>query len=578
LKLFIILYFLISFAGLAALQAGSKSLSDVHAALGKRQYTEAVAICDTLIEADRSDPVPYYYRATAAWSNGNVAAALADLSRCLACDASYAPALQQRARLQLQCGAFKDALADAEALASLLPPEKKTEAIEIEKEAQAAAASLRALEAAAAAKDHKRVLSLAEKLQRVAQFSPLVFRLQAEAYAALDQPDPALKSFRRAATLEPSWRLFLCAASLHFARGEMADGLENLRSCVHFAPDEPHCTALYSHLRRQQKKWVALEEVAAGRPRITEALRLLGELEDAVRDIPRQPWFDAALPRAAALYTAFDIRGAATLCLQYARLKDPAAASYCDKVLASNLNLKSDPKSDLSADSDFPFRLEDLLQARVSIFLLADDFEAAKRFLTQQEDVWAADAGIQARIAKLKKDVEAALAKPADYYKELGLSRGEDDQRAIKKAYYRLAQQWHPDKHTEPADKEKANLKMAKLNKAYEVLSDPEAKRKYDQFNIDPNNPHQAQHGNPFGGGGGSASGFDMSDLFNQFMGGGGGGGRFPFGAGGAGGFPFGAGSSHHQKRQKEKSKKKKAAGDNPFGNPFGNFDFHFDL
>ena len=68
------------------------------------------------------------------------------------------------------------------------------------------------------------------------------------------------------------------------------------------------------------------------------------------------------------------------------------------------------------------------------------------------------------------------MSKPTDYYKELGLKKGENDQRVIKKAYYRLAQQWHPDRHPDE-DKETANIKMSKINKAYEVLSDLEAKK-----------------------------------------------------------------------------------------------------
>jgi DnaJ-class molecular chaperone len=67
-----------------------------------------------------------------------------------------------------------------------------------------------------------------------------------------------------------------------------------------------------------------------------------------------------------------------------------------------------------------------------------------------------------------------------DYYDVLGVSRtaGPDD---IKKAYRRLALQWHPDRH--PAgEREAAESKFKRISEAYEVLSDPEKRKRYDEL------------------------------------------------------------------------------------------------
>ena len=69
-----------------------------------------------------------------------------------------------------------------------------------------------------------------------------------------------------------------------------------------------------------------------------------------------------------------------------------------------------------------------------------------------------------------------------DFYDILGISRGASDSE-IKKAYRKLAMKWHPDKNQD--NKETAEKKFKAVSEAYEVLSDPKKKEKYDQFGED---------------------------------------------------------------------------------------------
>ncbi|MDD7363806.1 MAG: DnaJ domain-containing protein [Peptoniphilus sp.] len=104
-----------------------------------------------------------------------------------------------------------------------------------------------------------------------------------------------------------------------------------------------------------------------------------------------------------------------------------------------------------------------------------------------------------------------------DYYKTLGVGK-DADQKTIKKAYRKLAKQYHPDLH--PDDK-KAQDKFKEINEAYEVLSDPEKRKTYDNFgsagnftggmNFDP-----SQYGYTYT----TTGDGDFSDFFDMFFGG----------------------------------------------------------
>ncbi|MCJ7549940.1 MAG: J domain-containing protein [Anaerolineae bacterium] len=127
---------------------------------------------------------------------------------------------------------------------------------------------------------------------------------------------------------------------------------------------------------------------------------------------------------------------------------------------------------------------------------------------------------------------------PQDYYGLLGIAKGAT-QKDIKQAYRKLARKYHPDLN--PDDKA-AEEKFKELNEAYEVLSDPEKRKKFDQFGSDwktfeqrggssddfwqqwgrgaePRGGRNTYTTGPGGFGGGDA----FSDFFQQLFGGGGG-------------------------------------------------------
>ena len=148
-----------------------------------------------------------------------------------------------------------------------------------------------------------------------------------------------------------------------------------------------------------------------------------------------------------------------------------------------------------------------------------------------------------------RAELELKKAQRKDYYKILGIDKDADDKQ-IKTAYRKLAIQTHPDKNPDDPEAEK---RFKDVSEAYETLSDPTKKQRFDS-GVDLQDPSDmfggaggaGMGGSPFGGGMGGGMGgmgggvqIDPEMLFNMMNGGGMGGGRrgggFNFSTGGGG-------------------------------------------
>ncbi|GAB4856716.1 DnaJ sub C member 3 [Ancistrocladus abbreviatus] len=174
---------------------------------------------------------------------------------------------------------------------------------------------------------------------------------------------------------------------------------------------------------------------------------------------------------------------------------------------------------------DIDGELTEALHQRGEAKLLIEDWEGAVEDLKAAAEKSPQDMSIRESLMKAEKALK--LSKRKDWYKILGVSKTASAAE-IKRAYKKLALQWHPDKNTE--NREEAENKFREIAAAYEILGDDEKRARYDSG-------EDEEMGMGMGGGGFGFGGFDPF---------GGGGQQYTFhfdggfpGGGGFGGFHF---------------------------------------
>eukprot|EP01133_Synstelium_polycarpum_P007552 gene7552-8834_t len=224
------------------------------------------------------------------------------------------------------------------------------------------------------------------------------------------------------------------------------------------------------------------------------------------------------------------------------------AQLYSNRAAASvQLNKVSEAIQDCTQAVELDANYTKAYTRRAQCYLKQEMFEDAVRDYEKAKTIDPTNEDIQRSLKEAKIELKKSLKK--DYYKILGVAKDANDTE-IKKAYRKLALQYHPDKNSTMPDEEKAHAeKMFKdIGEAYGILSDPKKKQRYDMGQDENGMPFDYEDG---GMGGHGMGGVDVSQIFNMFMRqGGGGGGMGGMGGmggfGGMGGMPHGFGGHQH--------------------------------
>jgi DnaJ family protein C protein 3 len=492
----------------------SSLLDSAQSHLIRGETNEALMYYDAAIARDPTNYLSLFKRATTYLSLGRTNQATEDFNKVLALKPGFQGAHLQLAKIKSKSADW-DA-AKTEFLAAGRAPDSDDFA-ELETARHAAGAA----SAAADAGQWDDCVNYAGVAILVASRSHPLRELRARCRFERSEIEEGMSDMQHVLHMKPGDTSphLMISATTFYGLGDMDNGVAQIRKCLQSDPDSKICKRLH----KQEKaiiKGFGKAEAQLSRGQITTAGRtLVGTEEDAglVKSIQEQVETlrqEGHIPAKAGnkLYE----RAVEMVCQAYSESSHKDAGKYCGEAL------------ELDPDSFYG------LLFNGKSLLKKEEFEAAIRILEKAAE---ARPDKQDKVNPILNKARIALkrSKTKDYYKVLGVPN-DADERQIKSAYRKATKQFHPDKAAaQGISKEDAEKKMASINEAYEVLSDPELRARFDRGD-DPNsqesgNPFQ---GSPFGHGG------------NPFMfqqGGGPGGFKFHFGGGGGGGpggGPFG--------------------------------------
>jgi DnaJ family protein C protein 3 len=482
----------------------SQLIKDASVKLATGNAQDALVYFDVAITRDPQNYLTFFRRGAAYLSLGRTAQAQHDFDKVLELKPGFEGALVQRAKIKARKADWVGARQDYEAAA------KSDEIAQLD-EAQGAA--ILAQEAADKG-DWESCITHAGTAIVVAGGAYDIRKTRARCRFEKGEVIEGISDLQHllqinTGDIEPHLQ---SSAMAFYSLGETEKGLKHIAQCLQSDPDSKACIKLRRREKNLEKDLKKVRSYIEKRQYATASKLLIDRGEDEpgllkevkqdFQDYLDQGYIYKNSPQG--LYKDL----VETTCEAYVEMGNlKKGAPYCNEALQLN-----------------PESLYGLIH-KGQLQLEADEFEDAVRTLEQAKEHHQHHQKIHELLNKAQTLLKRSKTK--DYYKVLGVTRDADD-REIKRAYRKLSKTFHPDKASaQNLTPEEAQKKMAAINEAYEVLSDPELKERFDRGD-DPNSTEQQGNpfqGSPFGG---------QQFMFRQ------GGGSFKFQGGG--GFPGGFG------------------------------------
>lgn len=442
--------------------------------LASGQLADALTHFHSAIDADPNNYMSFYRRGTVYLGMGKFKSASSDLSRVLELKPDFDSARMQRANVYFKKGSFDEAIDDYQRILNRDSNNQEAK-VRLDK-VYAVLTDLSNGEELMEGHNYPEAIEVFNQVLEVCPWSTQVHQYRADCYLKIGEVNKAIHDIHVLSKLIPdNTEAFYRLSELHYSLGEAEDALNDIRECLRLDPDIKKCSDFYKKLKKLNKLIEKMKK-SHDENNFSECIKSATSIKDLD-------------PSSLQFY----LKSQSYICSCHLKSKNSVdAINSCTEYINKN---PSDAETLYNRAQ--AYILEEQLEEAQSDCQRAHDIENSQRTLECKE-----------KIAKLIKQ-----SKKRDYYKILGLKRSCNN-KAVLKAYRKMAKQWHPDNFSDPKEKEKAEKVFIDIAAAKEVLTDPEKRQKFDNGmdpldaeeqanNQNPFHGHHGFHGNPFGGGNG---------------------------------------------------------------------------
>ncbi|KAG4306001.1 hypothetical protein PORY_000911 [Pneumocystis oryctolagi] len=437
----------------------------------KGKLSEAIDLYDVAISRDPTNYLTFFKRATALMSLGRNHLAIDDFTKVLDLKPEFDTALLQRGRLRARLGDWENAIQD---LKRVNDYQQLKEVMDAQKHAMMATVSFNKGNMEECLEHLKVAISVASLVAKLRL-------LRANSHIVLGDVENAIKDLIHASTLDPSSTDIYITLSqlLYYSKYEPEQAIAQVKRCLHFDPEQKKCKQIFRSIKKLEKdisgikklrdggKWAGLVMILVNSSGENGVLNFV---EEKIKELEKEKLIKSNSPRV----LLSELREMA--CKAYFEMERYSSSEkYCS--LALILNPQSIPAL---LDKASMLMRNELYDEALSILKKANEY-------SQGQD----------RVIKEKYHLCQKLlrqSKKKNYYKVLGVKR-DATLKEIKAAYRKMAKQYHPDKYKGDMSKEEVLRKMENINEAWNVLSNPDLRQRYDNGD-DPNdtgsdNPYQ---------------------------------------------------------------------------------------
>jgi len=314
--------------------------------------------------------------------------------------------------------------------------------------------------------DFGNAIELLNRGLEVCPWSTELHELRSECFLSMGDVTKAINDINALSKLIPdNTKAYYKLSELHYTLGDADSSINNIRECLKLDPDHKMCSTLYKKLKKLVKLIERMKK-SSDEQRFDECVNAAKQIIESDRDAAN-----------------FKHKAESFICSCNSKAKNSKEAiEACTNLLRQFAN-------DVEA-----------LLNRAQAYFVEERLEEAQHDCSkalESEDSQRTRECLE-RAQKLIKQ-----SKKRDYYKILGVKRSASKKDIIK-AYRKQAQEWHPDKFSDPVEKEAAQKKFIDIAAAKEVLTDADKRAKFDNGEDPLDAEEQAQqghHGHPFGQG-----------------------------------------------------------------------------